>query len=469
MKCDRNKPGFALSLLTIAVTLAILLIGTKLSIPTIILLLIDILLLMALCVFYLHIPYRDVEKGMLGGIREAIITPLILMCAGMLIAAWIQCGTVPMLIYYGLGWLDVQWVLPISFLLCAVLCSCIGSSWSTAGTVGIACVSVGVSMGIPVEVMVGAVLSGAIFGDKLSPISDTTILASSTSDINIFSHVKAMSITAIPTLVLCFIGYYLVGLHYSHLTLDMAFIEEIRTALASNFTFSILLLVPLVMIAVMSLMKVPAIPTLLIPALTGAFLAVFLQGDSISTVMTALNKGYAAQTGIGLVDTMLSKGGIQSMLSTMATVIIALGLGGVLKAGGFLEPVVFHLTKNVRSDRGLILTTILTGLILVSLVPTFTVVMVLMGDMFRSKFDERDIHRSMLSRSMEDSTTLVLPFIPWNASCVYYMGLFALTDFSFAPYTFFCWGNILVSVIFTCLGLFIRKVRSPEEKLSGTL
>lgn len=467
MNRTRREANFPLGLCTILVVLAILLGGTFAGIPVIILLLINILLLMAVSVFYLHIPYKEVENGMMQGIREAIITPLILMCAGMLIAAWIQCGTVPMLIYYGLGWLDVQWVLPLSFLLCAILSSCIGSSWSTAGTVGIACVSVGVSMGIPLEMLVGAVLSGAIFGDKLSPISDTTILAAATSKVNVFSHVRAMSVSAIPTLVICLIAYYVLGLHYADLTLDTTLIEEIRNGLAGSFNFHIVLLLPLILIAGMSLSKIPALPTLLIPALVGGLLAMVIQGDSLADVMTAMNAGSTGDTGIAIVDEMLSKGGIQSMLSTMATIIIALGMGGILKAGGYLEPVVFQLTKGVRSDRGLVIRAVLTGLILVSLVPTFAVVMVLMGDMFCSKFDERDLHRSMLSRSMEDSTTLVLPFVPWNASCIYYMGLFGLSDFGFAPYTLFCWGNLAVSLVLTGLGLFLRKTKSPEEKLPG--
>lgn len=467
MKHERKRPGLLLSLLTIVGIIVILLVGSKNSVPTVILMLINMILLMALCVWGLHIPYKEVELDLLGGLREAIIAPLILICSGLLIASWIQCGTVPMLIYYGLGWMNVKWILVASFLLCAVLCSCIGTSWGTAGTVGIACVSVGVSMGVPLEMMVGAVLSGAIFGDKLSPLSDTTILASSTSEINIFSHVRAMATTAIPTLVLCCVGYYLLGLRYVNLEMNTALIEQVRTALAENFNFSVVLLIPMVLIITLSLCKIPALPTLLTAAFSGSLLAMLVQGDSPSAIFTAMNKGCVFSTGVEMVDTMLSKGGVTSMMSTVATVMVALALGGLLKSGGFLEPIVHFLTDRVRTDCGLILVTILSGLILTSLVPTFTVVMFLMGGMFRDKYDERKIHRSMLSRSMEDATTIVLPFVPWNASCIYYMGLFGLTTMSFAPYTFFCWGNLIISVLCTCCGLFVRKVRTPEEMLPG--
>ena len=164
---------------------------------------------------------------------------------------------------------------------------------------------------------------------------------------------------------------------------------------------------------------------------------------------------------------MLSKGGINSMLPTVAILLMSLAMGGLLDEMGYLRPIVEVIKKRVRSDRALILVTITVGVLIVMLVTNFSAVMVLLGSMFRQTYDERNIHRSMLSRSMEDSTTLMLPLVPWNTSCIYYMGLFGLTTPVFAPYTFFCWGNLLISVLLTGCGLFIRKTKSPEEKASG--
>jgi len=457
-----------MSILALGMIVIVLIVGIHYSVPTIVLLIINILLLLLFSLI-IKVPYKTIEEGMLHGIREAIVSPIILISAGVMIASWIQGGTVPMLVYYGLGMMNVKVVLPLTFFMCGVLSACIGTSWGTAGTVGIACVSIGVGMGIPLPMMVGAAISGSIFGDKLSPLSDTTILASTTSEINIFSHVRAMSQTALPTFALCLIAYYFLGLPYAGQGLDITAIETVRTALAGNFTFSVVLLLPMVLIIAMSLMKCPAIPTILLSGIMGGILAVCVQGASISSALTVMNTGFSAQTGVELVDTMLSKGGISSMLPTVAVAILALGMGGILDAVGYLSPIVNFVISRLRTDKGTIIVTVLIGVILVTLITNFSVVMVIMGSMFRKVFDDRDIHRSMLSRSMEDSTTLMIPLIPWNTSCIYYMSLFGLTSPTFAPYTFFCWGNLAISLIATMCGLFVRKVKSPEEKLPGAM
>ncbi len=214
-----KKPTVLVSLLVMGLMALVLTVGIQFSVSVIVLLIINILLLMLISLTR-KVPYKTIEEGMLGGIREAIVSPIILIAAGVMIATWIHAGTVPMLVYYGLGLMNMKAVLPLTFLLCGVLSACIGTSWGTAGTVGIACVSIGVSMGIPLPMMAGAAISGAIFGDKLSPLSDTTILASTTSEINIFSHVRAMAQTALPTFALCLVAYYFLGLPYESQGLD---------------------------------------------------------------------------------------------------------------------------------------------------------------------------------------------------------------------------------------------------------
>lgn len=465
---ERKRPTLVMSVIALAGVSVVLAVGIHFAVPVIVLMLVNILLLTFISLM-IKVPYKTVEEGMFKGIREAIVTPIILISAGVMIASWIQCGTVPMLVYYGLGLMNMKIVLPLTFLMCGMLSVCIGTSWGTTGTVGIACVSIGVSMGIPLPMMVGAAISGAIFGDKLSPLSDTTILASTTSEINIFSHVRAMAQTAIPAFVLCLIAYYFLGLPYANQGMDVSVIEEVRSALSENFKFSPFLLLPMLMIVTMSLLKCPAIPTILLSGMMGGLMAILVQGESLASALTVMSTGFSAQTGVALVDTMLSKGGITSMLSTVAVSILALGMGGILDTVGYLEPIVSRIASRLKSDRAVIIVTVIVGVAIVTLVTNFSVVMVLMGSMFRRLYDERDIHRSVLSRSMEDATTLMLPIIPWNTSCIYYMSLFGMTSPDFAPYVFFCWGNLIVSMGATAFGLLIRKVKSPEEKLPGAM
>lgn len=463
-----REPGFAYSVFVVTVIAGVLVAGLSRKIPVGILLLLNTVILTVFSLF-LGIPYGRLEEGMLDGIKRAINCVLILILVGALIGTWIQCGTVPMLVYYGLGILNVKTILPLTCLLCAMLSICIGTSWGTTGTVGIACVSVGVSMGIPLEICVGAAVSGAIFGDKISPVSDTTILASSTSNINIYAHIRAMSKNAVPVLLLSTAAYYAVGLRYAGSSLDMTLIEQVRFSLREGFSFSPLLLLPMVLIVYMSIRKKPAFPTIFLSALLGSVLSVLVQKNRIENALSVMNTGYFSDTGVEIVDVMLQKGGISSMLSTIVVAVLALAMGGVLDEAGYMRAIVKRLIPYLRGDRSLVLASIGVGIGLTLLCSNYFVVMVLMGSLFRELYDDRGIHRSILSRSMEDAITPTIAIIPWNTSCMYYMGLFGLTSYTWAIYAFFCWGNVVFSLICTMLGLFIRKVKSEEEKLPNAM
>lgn len=463
-----REPGFAYSVFVVMVIAGVLVAGLACQVPVGILLLLNTVILILFSLL-LGIPYERLEEGLLGGIKRAINCVLILILVGALIGTWIQCGTVPMLVYYGLGILNVKTILPLTCLLCAMLSICIGTSWGTTGTVGIACVSVGVSMGIPLEICAGAAVSGAIFGDKISPVSDTTILASSTSEINIYAHIRAMSRNAVPVLFLSTAAYYAVGLRYAGSSLDMTLIEQVRSSLRESFSFSPLLLLPMMLIVYMSIRKKPAFPTIFLSAFLGSVLSILVQKHGIADALSVMNTGYFSDTGVEIVDVMLQKGGISSMLSTIVVAILALAMGGVLDEAGYMKAIVKKLLPYLRGDRSLVLATIGIGIGLTLLCSNYFVVMVLMGSLFRELYDERGIHRSILSRSMEDAITPTIAIIPWNTSCMYYMGLFGLTSYTWAFYAFFCWGNVLFSLLCTMLGLFIRKVKSEEEKLPNAM
>lgn len=459
-----KTPSFVFSLAVVAMIALVLGLGLLVGAPVSILLIINIALLILVSMAG-GIPYSRMEDGMLQGIKRAISCVLILVFVGVTIGSWMQSGTVPLLIYYGLNILTVKTILPASFALCALLSVCIGTSWGTAGTMGVACVSIGVSLGIPIEMMVGAVISGAIFGDKLSPLSDTTILASSVSEVNIYRHMKSMLYTTGPTFLLSLVVFYFLGLPYADRPLDSTLIEQVQATLAAEFHFTPVLLLPLAIIVVMSVTKVPALLTLLLSGLVGGVFAYFVQGHSVPDILNVMNTGYTADTGVALVDTMLSKGGLQSMLSTVCIAILALALGGILTEGGYLNVIISKVTPRLRSDRAAILTTLGSSVTISMLVTNFYVSAVLIGGLFRDLYNRRGIDRSVLSRTIEDGTTIMLPLIPWNTSCIYYVGLFGVASAAFFPYAVFCWLNLITSVLCTSLGLFIFKVKeeAPVE------
>lgn len=456
MKKESGKPSLFLSVTVLAVIAVVLTAGIIAGVPTIPLLVVNIFLVLIISMLFGY-PYRELEEGMMSGVKRAMDCVIILLFVGVLIGAWIKCGTVPMIIYYGLSFITPRMLLPLTFVMCSLLSLCIGTSLGTAGTMGVACVSIGVSMGIPIPIVAGAAISGSVLGDKLSPLSDSTILASSASDINIYYHVRSMMYTTIPAVIISLVIFYFLGAQYAQVAMDPSVIESVRVQLAGLYHFNILLLIPVVLIVILSIRKVPAILAILISGFAGLALAVLVQKAALTDVLAVVFNGVKVNSGMELVDTMLSKGGISSMMNTICTAVLALALGGILSEAGFLHTLVERITGFVRSDRAAILVTLVCGILTVMLVTNFYVSAVLMGTMFRELYDRRGIHRSVLSRTIEEANTIILPLVPWNTGCIYYMGLFGFTTLSFAPYVVFAYANIAVSVICALAGIFIFK------------
>lgn len=456
MKKAAGKPGLLLSVTVLAVIAVVLTAGIMAGVPTIPLLVVNIFLVLIISMWAGY-GYSELEQGMMSGVKRAMDCVIILLFVGVLISAWIKCGTVPMIIYYGLGIITPRMLLPLTFIMCSLLSLCIGTSLGTAGTMGVACVSIGVSMGIPVPIVAGAAISGSVLGDKLSPLSDSTILAAGASDINIYYHVRSMMYTTAPSVLISLIIFYFLGGQYAQTALDRSVIESVRSSLAGLYHFNILLLIPVILIVILSIKKVPAILAILISGFSGLVLAMTVQRAAPTEVLAVIFNGVKADSGMELVDTMLSKGGISSMMTTICTAVLALALGGILSEAGFLNTLVGRITKSVKTDRKAVLVTLVCGILTVMVVTNFYVSAVLMGTMFKELYNRRGIHRSVLSRTIEEANTIILPLVPWNTGCIYYMGLFGFTTMSFAPYVVFAYVNITVSIVCAIAGIFIFK------------
>ena len=469
MQVEKKYPSLTLSVFVLTMIAAILTSGIIAGCSTVSLLVVNLVLVAAVSMAA-GFRYGDLERGMIEGAKQAMGCILILLFVGILIGTWIQCGTVPMLIYYGLGFVTPQMILPFTFFMCSFLSLCLGSSWGTAGTVGVACVSIGVSMGVPLPMLAGAAISGSILGDKLSPLSDTTILTSYASGTDLYSHVRSMTYTTVPSFLITLVLFFLLGRQYRGLAMEASVLEAARGTLAQQFHFSPILLLPLVLIIVMSLKKRPAIPVILISAVSALVLAVTVQHASVQQVLAVVTQGVTMKSGMEMVDTMLSKGGALSMMSTVCSALLALGLGGILQEVGYLHVLVKAITSRIRTKRGTVLMTLVCGIFTVMVVTNFYVSAVLMGAMFQEIYDQMGLHRSVLSRTIEEANTIILPLVPWNTSCAYFMGIFNMATPAFAPYMLFAYVNILVSVFCAVTGLFLlpsdKTQAEPEESIS---
>jgi NhaC family Na+:H+ antiporter len=334
---DKKDPSFAASLFVFLSIVGILIAGIALLNVDI-----HVLLILGLCLTCLiSVKYGytldDFIKAMANSINKAMTALLIFILIGTIIGSWISAGTVPALIYYGLNIIKPGLFLPIGLILCSLTSLSTGTSWGTAGTVGIALMGMGVGLGIPAPIVAGMVVSGAFFGDKMSPISDTTNLAAVSAEANLYDHIKAMSYTTIPSYLIALFIYAFIGLKYANGSGNLSDIKLIQETISSSFNLNPMVILPMAILFTLNLLRFPAVPSMLIGTIAGVTVAVIFQGISISEALTSLNYGYTNETGVALVDNLLVRGGIQNMMWTFSLSFIALCLGGVLELVGYLS------------------------------------------------------------------------------------------------------------------------------------
>jgi NhaC family Na+:H+ antiporter len=432
----------------------------------------------------LGIPWKTIEEGMINGIVLALQAILILYIVGMIIGAWIQSGVVPSLIYYGLDLLSPRWFLLATLLICSVVSLSTGTSWGTTGTVGIALMGVAMGLGIPAPLSAGVIISGAYFGDKMSPLSDTTNLAPAIAGTDLFQHIRAMIWTTGPTYVLVCAITIILGMKYGGGTLDAAKITAIQSVMSHEFSISLLGFVPPILVIALCVMKMPAIPGLFAGVVAGAVIAAF-QGMGIGDIMNVIQNGYSATLSAtlggaedltavakalaennilgvtpemakevgGMLNDLLTRGGMQSMNWTISLIICALSFGGIMERCGFLEVMLRTILKGVKSVGGLVASVIASCFICNVFLGDQYLSIVMPGRMFRLGFEEKGLHARMLSRSLEDAGTLTSVLIPWNTCGAYNSGVLGVATVQYVPYAFLNYLNPLMAILLTYLGI----------------
>lgn len=411
----------------------------------------------------LGFTWRELEEGVLDTIKMAMQAVLILMIVGALIGTWILSGTVPSMIYWGLKILSPGIFLVATTLICSIVSLATGSSWTTAGTVGIALIGIGQGLGMPTPLVAGAIISGSYFGDKMSPLSDTTNLAPAMAGSTLFEHVKHMIYTTAPSLLIALVLYGMIGMKYAGKELDLTQVEIIRNALEGSFsTLSPLLLIPPVMVILMVVFKMPAIPGLVIGTLLGGIFAWIFQGANLGDIINAAHYGFVSKTGIAEVDSLLTRGGLDSMMWTVSLILCALTLGGILEKTGMLEAIAHSLLAFAKGTFGLVFVTIFSCLFTNLVTGEQYLSLVLPGRMYKDEYRKRGLHPKNLSRALEDSGTLSSPLIPWNTCGAYMWVTLGVHPFAYLPFAFLNLINPLVSLLYAATGITMEKL-PPEE------
>lgn len=389
---------------------------------------------------------------------ELCIQPtIIMMIVGTLIGSWVASGTVPMIIYWGLKLIHPSIFLTAACLVCLITALASGSSWSAAGTVGVALMGVGAGLGINPAVTAGAIVSGAYFGDKMSPMSDTTNLAAAVSEADLFDHIKSMCYTSGPAIVISLTVYLVMGLRHNQGSVSSEQISAILTALDGTFNLNVFTLIPPVVVIVMAIKKYPAIPTLLMAVLSASLVAMIFQGQSLSSIGGILDTGFVSETGLADVDKLLTRGGLQGMLWTASLGMLGMLYGAILEKSGLLTVFLYSLRRFTKSLRGLVITTIAACYGLQAATASQTLTIVVGGRMLVDEYKKKDLLPQTLSRTLEDGGTLSSPLIPWSLCGVYMAGTLGVDTLQYVPYAIFCWACPLIAIFYASINKFFWK------------
>jgi NhaC family Na+:H+ antiporter len=417
--------------------------------------------------------WADLEKAIVNGISLSLGAILILLVVGSLIGTWLLSGTVPTLIYYGLKIIDPSWFYPATCILCGVVAMSIGSSWTTAATVGVALMGVGEGMGLSAPVTAGAVISGAYFGDKLSPLSETTNLAPAVAGTDLFTHIHHMLWTTVPSFVIAVVIFAVMGLT-EDVSGQAGKIAEYSVILQEKFNIGVTMLIPLAVLLIMAIKKMPAFPAVFIGALLGGVWAVIFQQELIaslvesndfagqlSLVWNTMHGGVNIEAGDESLTKLLSGGGMAKMLNPTWLIICALTFGSVMEKVGLLRKFVELILKAAKSTGSLITSTILTcfGTNLVTADQYMAIVMP--GRMYKEEFERRGLAPVNLSRTLEDGGTITSPLIPWNTCGAYMAGVLSVSTGEYFMYCFFNMINPLLAIIYAYLGIKVLRLTPP--------
>jgi len=412
--------------------------------------------------------WKDIETGMLNGITNSLQAIVILLIIGILIGVWILSGVVPTLLYYGLKILHPSIFLPATLIICSITSLATGSSWGTAGTIGIALIGVGEGLGFPLPLVAGAVLSGAYFGDKMSPLSDTTNMAPGMVGTDLYTHIKHMSYTTGLSYAITLVIEIVLSFFYGGGQANLESVNQILTGIDAQFSVNPMLLIPPAIVMVLAFKRIPAVPGIVIGILTAGILGAIFQGNDFGGLLSAAYGGYTSNTGVEAVDNLLTKGGLSSMMYTVSLVICAMMFGGIMEKTNQLRVVVAVILKKAQSTGSLITATILTAIGSNLILCDQYMSIVMTSKMYAQSYKDKGLHPKNLSRAVEDSATVTANLVPWNSGGAYMTATLGVPTIAYLPFNFFCWISPIVSMLYGWFNITIdpldEEVETPDAE-----
>ena len=455
---EKKKASLTLSSLAIVLIVAFIAVGIGVFNVNIAILL--FLCWMIMWPFAAHLGYSFSEmEGFAYEMAQKCIAPAaIILAVGMMIASFMAAGTVPTILVAGLKLITPKFFLALTFVMCCIMSVIMGTSWGTLGTVGIAMMGVGAGLGVNPAITAGAVVSGAWFGDKMSPMSDSTIMCSTITETYIMDHIKAMMQTTIPAAVVSIIIYLGIGIFLSGDSYDASTVDSIMNGLKGMFHINLIPVIPIVIVIVMILMKKGTIVSMMSGTVVAILIAVIYQGYSVADMGTFLYSGFTCDTENEILISLLNRGGMTSMLSLLAVFVGGLGLGGILDKTGMLEPIFHYITEKYKSPRGIMLMAWCATLLCILVIADNNFAFVMVATLFGSAFQKYNLKSQNLSRILEDVGTLGSALVPWNVGAQFAAGVLGVSTLAYMPYAFLNWMTPILSLAFIILQVKIKKI-----------
>lgn len=412
--------------------------------------------------------WGELLDGIVEAIRKALPAILIMLCVGLVIASWIACGTIPMVMYYGLQLISPRFFLVTACVVCSMTALATGTSWGTIGTLGVAFVGVAAAQGIPLGVAAGAVVAGAYTGDKLSPFSDIPNLAPVATGANVFDVIRHMLWSTVPAWLAGLALYAVIGWRYGTGATSSTELTDIAAALRGSFTFSWFLLLPMAVVFGFAVARRPVIPGMLLSVALAVVLAVWLQQARLVDVAAALNSGFVPHSGQPAVDRLLARGGLMSMMETQLIAFAAFAFGGIMQKTGILAVLLAHLTRSARTLGRLVVATVVATLTTALVTGSSYLSLLLPGELLAPVYRARNLAAKNLARIVVESGGIMVPLIPWSMAGVYITGTLGVPTLSYLPWAFMNVFSVLILLFFGATGLTMSpRIRDDETQIGS--
>ena len=463
-----RQPTFFESLLPLIVLAALLGIGYGIFQYRIEVLLLTAATVAGIIGYRLGFNYKDMENGVMDSIRKGLPAMSILIIVGALIGSWLAAGTIPMLIYYGLQIISPQFFLVTACIVCSIVSVLTGTSYGTVGTVGIAFIGIAQGFDIPLGMAAGAIVAGAYFGDKISPFSDTTNLAPIAAGSNLFDHIRHTLWTTTPAWLLGLIVYLFAGFQFDVAAVESDRIEMIMSTIAAHYTFSILLLIPPAIVLYATIRKLPVIPGMLASAFVAVVLAIVFQAESLGETIAVTVFGYTSTTNVELVDTLLSRGGMQQMMNVTLIALCAFAFAGIAQKTGMLDVILERLLRVARTTGKLVAATVSSCILTAFMTGSSYLSILLPGELFAPAYRQRGLAAKNLSRTTEDSGTVMVPLVPWSIAGVFMAGTLGVPTLEYIPWAVMCYSGWIFALIYGFTGFRIAPKIRDDETIPGS-